>query len=470
MRKVLHVALRELLATVATKGFIIGVLLTPLLVGLTIIVLPLLLRAQAPRIAGEVALIDRSGEVGASFAAYLTPEAMTKRRARLPAEVLARAQRTAQDLTAESSTAAAGTLEALGGDVPQLEVAILPPTSDLESEKQRLLADQAATGDSRPDPSPPSPRLALIVVHDDAVAAASGAPRLGSYDLFIRERLDDRLIDELRGGMQEAIVDARLRRAGLDRPTISTLTRVERVPSVTVTDRGERQTNEALNILLPMGFMLLLLLSVMTSGQYIMTTTIEEKSSRVVEVLLAAVSPLQLMAGKILGQLGVGLLVLLLYSGVGIASLLSFALFGLVDLHLLFYLLVFYLISYFVIGSLMAAVGAAVNELREAQTLMTPIMLLLMIPWILWLPITRNPSSLFSVVISFLPPVNSFAMLLRMTSTQPPPLWQVWLSISIGVGSAFAAVWFAAKVFRIGLLMYGKPPNLRTLARWARMA
>jgi ABC-type Na+ efflux pump permease subunit len=148
----------------------------------------------------------------------------------------------------------------------------------------------------------------------------------------------------------------------------------------------------------------------------------------------------------------------------------SFTLFGLVDPWLFFYLIIFYVIAYFIMGSLMAAIGAAVNELREAQTMMMPVMLTVMVPWLLWLPITRDPNSTFATVISFVPPINTFTMLLRMTSTTPPPWWQVWISILIGVVSAYASLWFAAKVFRIGLLMFGKPPNFRTLIRWVRMA
>ena len=155
----------------------------------------------------------------------------------------------------------------------------------------------------------------------------------------------------------------------------------------------------------------------------------------------------------------------------GISALVSFSLLGLIDPWLIVYLLIFYLIAYFVIASMMAAIGAAVNEMREAQTLMTPVMLVVMLPWILWLPITRDPNSVFATVMSLVPPINSFVMLLRMTSTTPPPLWQVWLSIADrrGVGRS-AAVWLAAKVFRVGLLMHGKPPNMATLWRWVRMA
>jgi ABC-type Na+ efflux pump permease subunit len=220
----------------------------------------------------------------------------------------------------------------------------------------------------------------------------------------------------------------------------------------------------------PAGFMLLLMMSVMTSGQYLLTTTVEEKSNRVVEVLLSAVSAMELMTGKILGQMAVGFLVLVLYAGLGIAALLSFAMLGLVDPKLIAFLLVFYLLATFTYSALMAAIGSAVNEMREAQTLMMPVLLLVMIPWILWLPISREPNSTLAVVLSFLPPVGNFVMLLRMTSTAPPPMWQVWLSIAVSALGVYATLWFAAKVFRVGLLMFGKPPSFGTLIRWARMS
>ena len=176
------------------------------------------------------------------------------------------------------------------------------------------------------------------------------------------------------------------------------------------------------------------------------------------------------MAGKLLGQMAVSLIVLALYIVMGLAMLTSLSLLGLFNPWLIFYLIIFFVIMYLVFGSLMMAVGAAVNEMREAQSLMMPIMMILVLPWVLQVPISRDPNSTFSTAISFLPPVNTFAMLLRMSSSAPPPLWQVWLSIAIGVASVFAALWFTAKVFRIGLLMYGKPPNFATLIRWARAA
>jgi ABC-2 type transport system permease protein len=457
MSKIIHVAIREFLSTVLTKGFIIGVLMTPLIVAAMLILLPLLMNEEAPRVEGRIAVIDNSGEVTAGMAEWLEPEAIASRRAEITQRIDDATPDAAKALGADGAGAA---FEAFLGEVPLLTVEELPVTSSVDDAKQGLLEDSEVAAERL---------LALVVVEANATVPDADGD-LGAYELFTREKVDDRVLDEIRSGMRSSIVAARVEKRGLDPDEIKTLTRVRRVGSVTVTDKGETKGGEVLNILLPAGFMMLLLVSVFTGGQYLMTTTVEEKSSRVVEVLLSAVSPMQLMTGKIIGQMAVGIVILGLYSGMGVAALISFAVGGLVDFWLLVYLAIFYVIAYFVLGSLMAAIGAAVNEMREAQTLMTPIMVTIMIPWLLWMPITRNPNSMFATVTSFLPPINPFVMMLRMTSTTPPPLWQVWLSIAIGIASIFGALWFAAKVFRIGLLMHGKPPSFGTLLKWVRMA
>jgi len=307
-------------------------------------------------------------------------------------------------------------------------------------------------------------------VHPDALVQAQGKEKFGSYDLFVRGKLDDRVVDEIIDGMREAIVEARVRLSGLDPRQINAITQVERVKSRTVTASGENATNEVLNMMMPFAMMGLLMMSVLMSGGYLLTTTVEEKTNRVVEVLLSAVSPMELMAGKILGQLVVGLLVLALYLGLGLMALASFASLGMLDPMLIVYLLVFYLLAYASVSAFMAAIGSAVNEMREAQGLMTPAMIVLMIPWLLWMPISRDPNSVFATVMSFVPPVSSFVMMLRLASPTPPALWQTLLSIVMGAAGGYASVWFASKVFRVGLLMYGKPPSFSTLVKWVRAA
>jgi len=246
--------------------------------------------------------------------------------------------------------------------------------------------------------------------------------------------------------------------------------RIPRATSTTVALDAERRTDVRFNRALPFVFAGLLVFGIMIGGQTLLTQTIEEKSSRVIEVLLSAVSPLELMAGKILGQMAVSMLVLALYILIGLALLSSFAMLGLLDPLLIVYLIVFFLVGYLVFASVFAAVGAAVNEMREAQSLMTPIMLALMTPWFFAAPIGREPNTAFSIAMSLIPPVNTFAMMVRLASSTPPPFWQVALSIAIGLASAVAAIWFAAKVFKVGLLLHGKPPTLGTLIKWAKMA
>ena len=462
MSKIFQVAWREFTATVVTKGFIIGVLITPAIMAVMIFVFPALINDKPPNIEGELALIDRTGEIAAGVRTYLAPEAIARRWDDTLEDVMQDAPEAMRGMAkvAQANPVADAAMQAAITTVPTIHVRSLPDLADVEDEKKLLHEGSAEAGG----------RLAIAVVHADAVEKAPGDEKYGRFDLFVREKLDDRIEDEIQAAIKDSIIAARVDAQGLDREKIEALTRVGLVRSTTVTDGGEQETNEALNFLLPMGFMILLLVSVMTSGQQIMTTTIEEKSSRVVEVLLSAVSPIQLMTGKIVGQMVVGFVILGLYAGMGIAALVSFALLGLVDPWLFFYLIIFYVIAYFIMGSLMAAIGAAVNELREAQTMMMPVMLTVMVPWLLWLPITRDPNSTFATVISFVPPINTFTMLLRMTSTNPPPWWQVWISILIGVASVYAALWFAAKVFRVGLLMFGKPPSFGTLIKWVRMA
>ena len=465
MKKVLYVAAREFTATVTTKGFVFGILFTPILLTLLLFLMPRFLTKAPPKVEGQVVVIDPTGAVAAPLTAYLAPERFAERRDKTRRDIEAATPAALRTLTAaRGDSTVKQSIDTALGEVPRLQVLAMPGGTDPETEKAALKAAAPRPGTGA------VPRLAVIVVRPDAVRPAEGTEKFGTYELFIRGKIDDRLVDELHAGLRDAIVAARLQQSGLDPARIRYLTSVPRPESRTVTAEGERTTNSALNILVPMAFMILLLMSVMTSGQYLLTSTVEEKSNRVVEVLLSAVSAMELMTGKILGQMAVGLLVLAIYAGLGLIALVSFATLGLIDPSLLVFLLIFYVLAYFTYGSLMAAVGSAVNEMREAQSLMMPIMMVLMIPWILWLPLSREPNSTLAVVLSFVPPVGNFVLLLRMTSQSPPPVWQVWLAIGISAAGAYAALWFAGKVFRVGLLMFGKPPSFGTLVKWARMS
>jgi len=453
MKNILLVAQREFIATVSTKAFIIGLLFMPAMIGTAAIVFPRLLNPRSFKTRGAIVVIDRSERAMRDVKAAFLPERVAERREATARLVLNQAPAAIQQVAGRGSAQMA---TAALGAAPDVQVIERPATADLQSQKAWLLA---------PDTTP---HLAVIVIQKNAVVSSDRS--FGSYDSYVPSNADDRALNEIHLGLQEAIVNARTRERGIDRADVEAIVNVPRMPSITVTRDTERATVRGINQLLPMAFVILMFMGVMTGGQSLLQTTVEEKSSRVMEVLLSALSPLELLTGKMLGQFGVSMIVLGLYIALGGAVLVSFALFGLINPWLLPYLVIFFVLSYLTYGALMVSVGAVVNDMREAQGLMMPLMLLLTFPFWVWFPMSMNPNSAFSVAVSFVPPINSFAMLIRLTSTAPPPWWQVWISIVVGIGGVMAALWFASKVFKIGLLMYGKPPNFATLVRWARQA
>jgi ABC-2 type transport system permease protein len=116
----------------------------------------------------------------------------------------------------------------------------------------------------------------------------------------------------------------------------------------------------------------------------------------------------------------------------------------------------------------MAAVGSAVSDLREAQSLVGPVMMVLVVPLMLWMPIVQNPNGMLATIAGFIPPATPFVMILRLTAaTEPIPVWQTIASIVWGFACAFGMLWLAARIFRVGVLMQGKPPTPRELVKWA---
>jgi ABC-2 type transport system permease protein len=118
----------------------------------------------------------------------------------------------------------------------------------------------------------------------------------------------------------------------------------------------------------------------------------------------------------------------------------------------------------------MAAVGSAVTDIREANTLVAPLMFVVMIPLFLWLPISQSPNGGIATAFSFIPPAIPFVMILRIAADEPVPLWQVPATILWGYACTLGMVWLAARVFRVGVLMYGKPPSPVQIIKWARYA
>jgi ABC-2 type transport system permease protein len=186
------------------------------------------------------------------------------------------------------------------------------------------------------------------------------------------------------------------------------------------------------------------------------------------EVLLSAVSPSELLSGKILGQALVSLVMMVMYGGLAVSALAVMTMLDFLPLWLALLFVAYFVMAYFTIAAMMAAAGSAVNDLREVQTLAGPIMKIMVVPLMLWVPIVEHPNGMLATVTSFIPTLTPFIMVVRCAaSSDPVPMWQIAASLVWGFAVTAGAFWLAARIFRVGVLMQGKPPTPRELLRWA---
>ena len=243
-------------------------------------------------------------------------------------------------------------------------------------------------------------------------------------------------------------------------------------------DKGQEKevsTKDVIRQWAPLVFVYLLWVSIFTIAQLLLTNTIEEKSNRIIEVLLSSISPLELMTGKILGIAATGLttiacwivcfLVALKFGpkmmdipvDVDMSILIS-------DPSFLLSFVVYFLLGFLLYASMMVGIGSACNSIKEAQNLMSPIMVLLMLPLMAMMPVGQDPNGTLARVLSFIPPFTPFVMMNRAAG--PPQTWEYVVTTLLLVVSVIIAFYAAAKVFRVGILMTGKPPKMREIFRW----
>ena len=286
---------------------------------------------------------------------------------------------------------------------------------------------------------------------------------------------------EIRGALTDAVVAMRLQKSQLaiDQKALEALTK--RVDLETfqesaaggATKKGFEQAFFA-----TFGFVILMFMSLLLYGIAMLRGVLEEKTTRVMEVLLGSVTPNELMSGKILGIGLVGLTQMVIYMGtVGLLRLLILAKmgggggFGWVQDALspakLFFFILFFLLGFFFYTALFGAVGAVCNSEQEAQNLQQPLTMMLMIPYIMTFFFVRNSDHMAAVIMSLIPPFTPMIMFTRLSAGNVPA-WQLLLGIALLIGSTIFVFRAAAKVFRIGVLMYGKRPTIPEILRWAR--
>lgn len=525
MSKIFLVAEREFLENVRTKSFWLGILLFPLLIGLAIGGPILLQRFKSAR---SYAVMDRSGwlanamerEILAADLAHVLRAAAEKHDqgdaalAELP-DVLQPLAAVAARLEEAQLRLLARSLADAGRPAPSGSEAALsppaPPSSGLPPdalaatrEHGRAVVDwwsaasvaearQLAPGASRTrfvrvDVDAPPGQLeeelnsrlrdgelfAYFVIGPDPVAGNAGSK-------YVSKNLTDTGLMEWFGTVASAQVRLRrLEQEGIDPKVAGWIQQPLAFESRKLTAAGEEagvETHDLLKQWAPVAFVYLLWLSVFMAAQMLLTNTIEEKSNRIMEVLLSAVSPIQLMAGKIAGIAATGLT--MVASWVVTFFLAALYLPRLLDappkleftalLNEPVYIgsfLAYFLLGYVLFAAILVAIGSMCNTLKEAQNLMTPITLVLVLPLLAMMPIGQDPNGTLARVLSYIPPFTPFVMMNRAAG--PPTAFEYLTTTMLLVASIFLALWAAAKIFRIGILLTGKPPRLREILRWIR--
>ena len=216
-------------------------------------------------------------------------------------------------------------------------------------------------------------------------------------------------------------------------------------------------------------------ITILLYGLMVMRGVIEEKQSRIVEVIASSIKPAQMMMGKVIG---IGLVGLTQYA-IWVTSAAAISAIGAslaspkgvsmpkIPISLLIYFVVFFLLGYFLYATLYAMVGAMVSTEEEAQQAQMPVTLLIIVPMLLFGMVLSNPSSGVSIGLSMVPFFAPTLMMMRISLVNPP-MWQVLGAIGGMVLAILGAVWLAGRIYRVGILMYGKRPSIAELGRWLR--
>jgi ABC-2 type transport system permease protein len=300
----------------------------------------------------------------------------------------------------------------------------------------------------------------------DAVAKGTAS----YFGRNVSNRIDLRTMER---AVSDVLVSVRIAAAGLDPGKVKDLTKELDLKTIRLSESGEREDQGAAMI-----FAIILLMILYTAilmwGQMLMTSVIEEKTSRVVEVMASGVPSTALLAGKLLGVGGAGLTQFLVWSlslfGVSLAMAGplagTFPMPEITPLMLVSFVL-FFLLGFFFYASLYAAIGAAVNTVQEAQNFVWPVMMPIIIGVVSFTAVLESPDGALSVAMSMIPGISPLIMFLRIV-VQTPPVWEIALSIALlGLG-ILGVLWVSARIYRVGILMYGKKPTFPELVKWVK--
>jgi ABC-2 type transport system permease protein len=418
MRKILKIAQREYVETVKTKAFIFSLLMTPVIIGSIVLINKYISNSiSGPRPPREVVITDLSKELSdeleTSFDEYNTSHP---------------------------------------------EKQILPGELQTDDSADEQTKNKVRNGQLD----------AYFVLDKDCV---EGNGRIRCYTSSSKMS-DLDLASTVENLLNGAVVNRRCKLQNVSPALLAELRRrvpVEQIDISSASQEKQRKEGEQIfKTMVPFFFLFLMFMGIFGNGQQMLTSIIEEKSSRIIEVLLSAVSPFQLMAGKILGIAAIGLTVIAMW---GVAAYATAEWQGLnieVPVELMFYFAVYYVLGFLLFSTILAAIGSVCNTIKEAQSIMMPISLIFVLPMMAWPVFAEHPEGTLAKAVSFFPLLTPMIMVLRISSSPDVPLIEILATMAVLAATVLAVMWAGAKIFRTGILMYGKRPRLLEVIRWIR--
>jgi ABC-2 type transport system permease protein len=444
-RKLLAVIRREYLQQVRTKGFWIATILIPT-IGLGIVFIQVLL-AKSMVAKGRIGVVDMTSRIYEPFVAEYAREGD-----RDPDEAKDKVPDKAGSLGRQRKPTLPTKIEFFRVEATPESLPEVRRKLNLDVQKEKIKA--------------------YLVLDHNTLENGMVEWRAQSVkaDMVMREKIGALL--------SRAVTKERLKDRGVD-PEVYEKARIWITvdPHEAKEVESEASKNAGFNLAVSGVFFFLIYISIFIYGAQIMRGVLEEKNNRIVEVLISSVRPTDLMLGKIVGIGLVGLTQYAIWGALAVLASLPgvVAMLGMAEglppipgLTIAAFI-VFFLLGYFLYAALYAALAAPFNNEQEAQQLLMIPTMLLVLASTTWFFAFNQPNGAMAVALSFFPLTSPLLMFMRI-SVQPPPAWQIALSVALLGVSVWATAWLAGRIYRIGILMYGKKPTIPEIFRWIRQA
>jgi ABC-2 type transport system permease protein len=444
MKKVLVIIRREYIQGVRGKAFVVSTVLAPVFMLLFLVVPGLLIGLKTGE-ATRVAVVDETGRVYQPLRESVT---------RGPRKGVERAGGAARGVA--DAGAARDVAEAVQTNFQMEEVSAAGrPLEEVKAELSRRVLDGKLD--------------VYLVLPADIL-------QRGEAELYARNTGDMITLSVLEDRLNLAVIEQRMRDENIEQQRVRQLSRNVTMSKEKVTAGGTKK-DEGGSFIFAIGVGTFVIIAMMMYGQSILSAVVEEKTTRIVEVLFSSVDAFGLLAGKLVGVSLVALTQFTIWA----AMFLLLALFSTgammmggmevtlptVPPQAYAYALLFFMLGFFVYATVYAVIGAVVTTEKEASQIVVPVSLFPVIAIYLAFPVIRSPGSNFSFWVSMVPFFSPVTMLVRVV-TETPPFWQIALSLLFGVLTVVAMIWVAARIYRTGMLMYGKRATIPEILRWIR--